>query len=237
MAVGIRWRKAIALSVVMHMVLLASAGWLAGRLFAAREPAEQYVQLDLINEPAGAPGPVAGNAAQAAPVFAPAAVTPYSNREQTPPVVVPADSMSLVAAKPAMASPGAAGGGVWSGTGGGGTGGNGTGSGTGSGAGGKGAGRGSGGLVPPGILSQIEPVYPERARQSGLEGTVVLKIQIMENGLPGHVSVYSSSGHDILDDAAVTAVRQWRFIPARVRDTGRAVACYTTMPVTFRLRS
>jgi protein TonB len=84
-------------------------------------------------------------------------------------------------------------------------------------------------------LSQVAPRYPESARQQGIQGTVMLKIQILSNGRPGFVSVYRSSGNGSLDDAAVEAVQQWRFIPSEDRNTGEAITCVTTMPVAFRL--
>ena len=65
----------------------------------------------------------------------------------------------------------------------------------------------------------------------------MLKIQILENGRSGYINVYRSSGSDLLDDAAAAAVRQWRFTPAKDRDSGQAVVCDTTIPVVFCLKS
>jgi protein TonB len=93
-----------------------------------------------------------------------------------------------------------------------------------------------GGVIPPSVLSKTEPAYPHAARQAMMQGTVVLKIQILENGRPGTVSVLRSSGHDILDEAALTAVQQWRFTPAKDRDSGRTVICYSTLPVSFHVK-
>ena len=91
-------------------------------------------------------------------------------------------------------------------------------------------------IIPPQILRSPKAPYPEAARQAGIEGTVILKIQILENGRSGQVSVYKSSGSDLLDQAAVAAVTNWRFIPAKVRDTGQTIACSTTLPVVFKLQ-
>lgn len=139
---------------------------------------------------------------------------------------------------------GGSGGGIGTGSGTGIGSGSGTGIGSGSGGGygsghgdGVGSGTGSGGgVAPPAVLGRVEPNYPESARQAGVEGTVVVRIEILPSGAAGNVEVYESSGSAALDRAALDAVRQWRFIPAKRRSSGEAVACYTKMPVAFRLR-
>lgn len=216
---------------------------------------EPVLPEDLINPSAG--GQSGGGAAQEQPQQA--QPTPAA----APHVAAITSSMSVLSAKipehPVAAAPaataavgqaaakdsgskgGSDGGGKGSGTGGTGNGGgsgNGVGNGSGSGSGsgsGHGSGSGASGYTHPGILSQVTPDYPDSARQQGIEGTVVLKIQILPNGLPGSVSVYRSSGHESLDSAALAAVEQWRFIPARDRSSGEAITCVTTMPVVFHL--
>lgn len=100
---------------------------------------------------------------------------------------------------------------------------------------GQGLGKGSGGILGPQILSQVHPTYPEDARKAGATGKVLLKVQILETGRAGEVHVQQSSGNTSLDQSAVTAVYKWRFTPAKEKNTGRAVVCYTTLPVVFRL--
>lgn len=142
---------------------------------------------------------------------------------------------------------------VVSGTGGGGRGGTGAGgegdgpgmahAGTGSGSGGGvGPGRGgSGGGGGGGQTSarplggyQVKPRYPESARRQGVEGTALLKMRITEHGRVEDVQVERSTGHPDLDQAALEAVRRWRFEPARQR--GEPVAVVVTLPVEFRLQ-
>lgn len=55
------------------------------------------------------------------------------------------------------------------------------------------------------------PQYPPLARRRHWEGTVVLGIDCDAAGVVQLVRVLRSSGHQVLDDAAVAAVRQWRF--------------------------
>ena len=103
-------------------------------------------------------------------------------------------------------------------------------------SGGTGSGGNSGGIIAPSVLSRVEPEYPEAARQSGQSGKVVVKVQILENGRAGSVSVQRSSGFSALDAAAVAAVSQWRFVPARLRDSGQAIVSYSAVPIRFDLQ-
>ena len=73
------------------------------------------------------------------------------------------------------------------------------------------------------------PAYPIEAQMRGQHGQVVVVIHIGENGLAKSVEVLESSGVPALDQAAVTAVRKWRFHPA-MKD-GRIVE--SNMPFRF----
>ncbi|MCZ6765273.1 MAG: energy transducer TonB [Alphaproteobacteria bacterium] len=87
--------------------------------------------------------------------------------------------------------------------------------------------------VGPGF-SNSAPRYPFSARRRGQEGQVVLRVLVGLNGRSTTVSVYQSSGHRLLDQAAVDAVETWRFRPARDL-YGNAVSGYVDVPVLFRL--
>ena len=67
-----------------------------------------------------------------------------------------------------------------------------------------------------GTLGNRPPVYPELARKLGHEGKVFLSVDVDKTGLPIHVQIQKSSNHPLLDEAALAAVRQWRFRPARI---------------------
>jgi protein TonB len=60
-------------------------------------------------------------------------------------------------------------------------------------------------------LHNPAPVYPMTARRRYWQGTVVLCVYIGADGHVQKVSAQRSSGHDVLDDLALDAVRQWRF--------------------------
>ncbi|HMM23173.1 MAG TPA: energy transducer TonB [Selenomonadales bacterium] len=236
---GKRWQKAVAVSLLAHVIVLTGLGWMLAKAFAVPELPEPYIELTLDGEAGGemaggaAPGDLSGQEPADEPQPSPGVSSVDSGRTAAAQTIV--GSMTVVAAETggqAGDSDAPAGGTAAGGAG------NGTGTGTGPGAGnGAGSGPGSGGgLISPSIYSQVDPVYPEQARQAGREGTVELRVQILANGRPGEISVQRSSGWDLLDEAAVKAVRKWRFIPAKERDSGRAVSCHTNLPVVFRLK-
>ncbi len=86
--------------------------------------------------------------------------------------------------------------------------------------------------VPPKLIRQVLPVYPEIARLSELEGLVMLRIVIDESGEVVEArTVQSVPG---LDEAAIEAVLQWRYEPAV--QGGVPVSIVYFVPVRFELR-
>lgn len=85
----------------------------------------------------------------------------------------------------------------------------------------------------PGYLVNPKPVYPPEARRRNEQGLVVLDVLITGEGTPQSVTVARSSGHAMLDKAAVEAVRQWRFSPARIGNL--PMASRVEVPVRFKL--
>ncbi|MBU2054257.1 MAG: energy transducer TonB [Proteobacteria bacterium] len=77
------------------------------------------------------------------------------------------------------------------------------------------------------------PAYPPLARLRGYQGVVVLFAEVLVDGRVGQVGIRHSSGHEILDRAALEAVRTWRFEPGRRE--GRAVTMSVEVPVRFVL--
>lgn len=82
--------------------------------------------------------------------------------------------------------------------------------------------------------SNPKPVYPELARKRGQEGRVLLSAHIDEKGELTELRVDKSSGFSLLDEAALKAVRRWRFKPA-LRD-GMPVKGTALIPIEFLLR-
>lgn len=85
-----------------------------------------------------------------------------------------------------------------------------------------------------GHLNNPAPEYPDFAADQGLEGTVILRVKVLPNGKPGEVKVKKSSGHGILDDAAVAAAKRWAFTPAKRGNT--PVEGWAIFPVEFKLQ-
>jgi protein TonB len=77
----------------------------------------------------------------------------------------------------------------------------------------------------------MQPIYPPLARQSRVEGSVVLHAVINKDGEVSELQVLS--GHPLLVKAALDAVRQWRYSPTLL--SGQAVEVETTITVTFVL--
>jgi protein TonB len=73
--------------------------------------------------------------------------------------------------------------------------------------------RGAVSEAKPDYLNNPAPVYPEIARQLGYEGIVFLTADIDKSGMPVKVEIEKSSGHSQLDEAALKAVKTWKFRP------------------------
>lgn len=78
------------------------------------------------------------------------------------------------------------------------------------------------------------PTYPQVARRRGMQGSVFLDVLVSPHGRVKDLRVAQSSGHDVLDQAAVMAVRAWTFEPARRGD--EAVEMWVKVPVRFELK-
>lgn len=88
--------------------------------------------------------------------------------------------------------------------------------------------------VSAGVRSNnAPPRYPRSARRQGLEGTVELMVRVLANGRAGTVRVERSSGHQVLDDAAIRSVKSWQFEPGRIGT--EKVEDWILVPVEFRL--
>lgn len=86
-------------------------------------------------------------------------------------------------------------------------------------------------IQPPRRLVTVTPVYPPIAQAARIEGTVEVEALIGEDGKVRNARVIA--GRDVLNDAALTAVRQWKFTPTRLN--GEPVAVIMTVTVVFSL--
>jgi TonB family protein len=83
-------------------------------------------------------------------------------------------------------------------------------------------------------LDAMRPPYPRRAREMGWEGTVVLRVEVNPDGTAGEIAVHQPSGYPVLDEAALTAVKRWRFAPPT--DGAFTFSAVVDVPVRFDLR-
>jgi TonB family protein len=66
--------------------------------------------------------------------------------------------------------------------------------------------------------SKVQPMYPELARKMNLSGTVKVEVVVAPNGTVKDAKVVG--GHPVLANAALDAVRKWRFEPAAAESSG-----------------
>jgi TonB family protein len=64
------------------------------------------------------------------------------------------------------------------------------------------------------LVRRVEPAYPALAKQSGIEGAVVLEALVTKNGQVTGLRV--TSGNSLLAASALRAVSQWRYRPSRL---------------------
>jgi protein TonB len=83
------------------------------------------------------------------------------------------------------------------------------------------------------IITQTRPVYPPLARQARIQGAVVLHAIIDKEGKVAQMEIVS--GHPLLVQSALDAVKQWRYKPTQLN--GEPVEVDTTIQVTFSMGS
>lgn len=84
-------------------------------------------------------------------------------------------------------------------------------------------------------LNNPAPNYPPMARRAGEEGRVLLRVLVSESGAATEVNLEKTSGSERLDQAAMNAVKNWRFIPAKKNN--EAFSAYVLVPIKFSLDS
>lgn len=86
----------------------------------------------------------------------------------------------------------------------------------------------------PDARSNPPPSYPKTARRNGWEGKVLIRATITTRGTVSAASIVRSSGYGVLDSAAISAVRRWRFRPKTVGN--QPVESTIEVPINFSLR-
>ena len=86
-------------------------------------------------------------------------------------------------------------------------------------------------LDPAMLKHRVEPVYPPLAKQARISGTVRLSAIISTDGK--NAQLHAMSGHPLLVNAAMDAVKRWAYSPTRLN--GVPVEVITEITVTFTL--
>jgi protein TonB len=87
----------------------------------------------------------------------------------------------------------------------------------------------------PRVRFNPPPEYPASALRAGVEGRVVLRVELTRDGRVAAATVQASSGHESLDEAALAAVRRWRFEPVNESAGRSASARIVAVPVRFEI--
>ncbi|NLO19929.1 MAG: energy transducer TonB [Ignavibacteria bacterium] len=88
----------------------------------------------------------------------------------------------------------------------------------------------------PGVdLAELQKrvVYPDMARQLGIEGRVVIRVYVDKTGKPLRTEVLSTDS-DMLNKAAIDAIMKTTFTPAI--QNKQAIGCWVSIPISFKLR-
>jgi protein TonB len=89
-------------------------------------------------------------------------------------------------------------------------------------------------IVMPYYKRNPAPPYPEIARQRGYQGIVMLEVLINQEGKVDEILLFQSSGHIILDRAAIASVTNWVFEPGKKGD--ETVKMRVKVPIRFQLK-
>lgn len=87
----------------------------------------------------------------------------------------------------------------------------------------------------PSVIKTVAPTYPAEASRAGQEGVVILIATLDETGQLRNLSIDSSSGYPLLDQAAIETARQWQYVPAK-DSSGTNIASQVGIPISFILQ-
>jgi len=87
--------------------------------------------------------------------------------------------------------------------------------------------------LTPSVVHRVSPQYPPAALSAGIQGLVKLRVRVDDQGRVVEADVAQSSGHPLLDRAALDVIYEWQFTSP---DGARGVAAEFVTPIEFRLR-
>ncbi|MGE4158368.1 MAG: energy transducer TonB [Planctomycetota bacterium] len=83
------------------------------------------------------------------------------------------------------------------------------------------------------VEGNVPPTYPGLARRRGQEGRVLVHVVVGEDGVVSSATVRESSGLSYFDEAALKAIRGWKFTPGR--RWGKSVSSELLIPIEFKI--
>lgn len=86
--------------------------------------------------------------------------------------------------------------------------------------------------LDPAYLHNPAPLYPALSKRNRETGTVFLLVSVNPEGNATSVTLHQSSGYDRLDQAAIQAVTQWRFVPGMRGQS--AISATVIVPISFK---
>jgi protein TonB len=90
------------------------------------------------------------------------------------------------------------------------------------------------GITQPEIIEKVAPKYPEEAKKDKIQGIVILELVIEADGRVSDIRALQDPDSR-LTAAAVEAVRQWRFSPAKGKD-GNPLRVLSSVTLNFQLK-
>jgi periplasmic protein TonB len=88
-------------------------------------------------------------------------------------------------------------------------------------------------IAQPRIVSRVDPVYPDLAAAARLGAVVIVEAEVDVHGVVKSVKVLS--GHPLFDEAALNAVKQWRYQPLLLN--GEPTGFILSVVITFNLKT
>lgn len=88
-------------------------------------------------------------------------------------------------------------------------------------------------IKPPKLLKKVDPIYPEEAKKAMVQGVVLLKVRVNEEGFVERILVLKSES-SLLNEAAIDAVKQWKYEPLYLK--GKPTLVVFNVTVWFRLK-
>lgn len=86
----------------------------------------------------------------------------------------------------------------------------------------------------PRVLKPVTPIYPNQATINGIEGRVVLRFIVDENGEVQNPVIVKAEPEGVFEKAALAAIVKYKFIPAVIGK--KNVKCIAVMPIGFEIK-